>query len=237
MIVSIMQPAYLPWPGYFHRIMASDLHIVLDNVAIDCNSKTKFTNRNRIRTPQGFCWLTVPLCGNSPSKRIDELMTDEESNWRLKHLRTLDQFYAKTPFFKEHRRWLESLLLEKTSSLLQTLLPLASRLQAELGMNTPTVQASSLSVDSTKSQLILDLCLAVHATTYLSGPFGRTYLDLAAFAKQGVKVLFHTYSPQPYHQCFKDFVPALSVVDMLFNLGPHTPVHIRAGQETAFPQE
>jgi WbqC-like protein family. len=237
MIVSIMQPAYLPWPGYFHRIMSSDLHIVLDHVAIDCNSKTKFTNRNRIRTPQGFTWLTIPLRGGSSRKYIDAIFTAEESNWRRKQLRTLDQFYAKAPFFRAHRRWLEPLLMAQTDSLLQSIQPISEKLCAELGIATPCLRASSLGVTSAKSGLILDLCLAVGATTYLSGPFGRTYLDIGAFAARGIRVLFHDYAPQPYRQCFKDFVPALSVVDMLFNHGPETPELIRSGQQASFAEE
>lgn len=237
MIVSIMQPAYLPWPGYFHRIMSSDLHIVLDHVAIDCNSKTKFTNRNKVRTPQGFTWLTIPLRGGASSKFIDKICTAEESDWRRKHLRTLDQFYAKAPFYRPHRLWLEPLLTTQTDSLLQSIHPISEKLCAELGIVTPCVRASLLGVTSAKSQLILDLCTAVGASTYLSGPFGRTYLDLGAFAACGIRVLFHDYVPQPYHQCFKDFVPALSVVDMLFNHGPETPNLIRSGQHAALAEE
>lgn len=237
MIVSIMQPAYLPWPGYFHRIMASDLHIVLDTVDIDCNSKTKFTNRNRIRTPQGFSWLTLPLRADAPSRRIDALTVLDSGQTRRKHLRTLDQFYAKAPFYPTHRQWLEPLMTDPGEALLEVLLPVTRRLNRELGIHVPHVLASSLGVGSAKSQLILDLCTAVGATTYISGPFGRTYLDLEAFADRGVEVVFHSYAPQPYAQCFKDFVPALSVIDMLFNHGPQTPELIRSGQETAFAKE
>ncbi len=237
MIVSIMQPAYLPWPGYFHRIMSSDLHIVLDNVAIDCNSKTKFTNRNRIRTPQGFSWLTIPLKAASPSRMINALQTVEDADWRRKHLRTLDQFYAKAPHYAEQRQWLEPLLLSRTDSLIQSITPITDALKAVLGIATPSVSSSTLPVTSSKSQLIVDLCVAVGATTYLSGPFGRAYLELDAFAARGITVLFHDYAPQPYTQCFKGFVPALSVVDMLFNQGPETPGIIRSGQNASLSKE
>ena len=83
MIVSIMQPAYIPWLGYFDRIAKSDLHVVLDNVTMDKNSKTKFTNRNKSRTPQGWSWLTVPLKSVSKSNEvvINEIEIASGNNW------------------------------------------------------------------------------------------------------------------------------------------------------------
>ena len=237
MIVSIMQPAYLPWPGYFHRIMASDVHVILDNVDIDLNSRTKFANRNRIRTPQGFSWLTIPLRGDSPSRRIDELQVFEESDWRRTHLRTLDQFYAKAPHYAAHREAMHNLIAPLQGGFMQTVTPVTEYLCSVLEMNIPRVLASTLGVTSTKNELILDICTALNATVYISGPFGRTYLDTEAFAARGVRVLFHEYSPQPYGQCFPGFVPALSVVDMLFNYGPATSALIRSGQKNAFSEE
>lgn len=237
MIVSIMQPAYLPWPGYFHRIMASDVHVVLDNVDIDLNSRTKFANRNRIRTPQGFSWLTVPLRGDSPSRRIDELRVFEESGWRRTHLRTLDQFYSKAPHYAAHREAMHDLIAPAHGEFMPTVMPITDYLCKALGLSVPCVHASTLGITSTKSELILDICTALGASTYISGPFGRTYLDAAAFASRGVRLLIHEYSPKPYAQYFPDFVPALSVIDMLFNHGHATQELIRAGQENALSEE
>ena len=105
MIVSIMQPAYLPWLGYFERIAMSDLHIVLDHVNIDASSKTKFANRNKIRTPEGWSWLTVPLKSKGKHGRLflheAEIVT--ESSWRQKHLGALKANYSRTAYFAEHR--------------------------------------------------------------------------------------------------------------------------------------
>lgn len=237
MIVSIMQPAYLPWPGYFHRIMASDVHVVLDNVDIDLNSRTKFANRNRIRTPQGASWLTIPLRGDSPSRRIDELQVFEESDWRRTHLRTLDQFYTKAPYYAAHREAMHDLIAPTHGGFMQTVTPITDYLCKTLGLNVPCILASTLGVTSTKSELILDICAKLGATTYISGPFGRTYLDATAFASRGIQLLIHEYSPQPYTQYFPGFVPALSLIDMLFNHGPATQELIRAGQENAFCEE
>lgn len=101
MIVSINQPAYLPWLGYFHRIAVSDAHIVLDRVQFEKNS---FTNRNKVRTSEGWCWLTVPV--KTASKFgdlcIDEIEVANERQWAAKHWQTLRLNYSKAPFFGQH---------------------------------------------------------------------------------------------------------------------------------------
>jgi hypothetical protein len=236
MIVSIMQPAYLPWPGYFHRIMASDMHIIFDNVDIDWKTKTQFANRNRIRTPQGPVWLTVPL-SKGGGKRLDHLRIAEEIPWRKKHCRTLDQNYAKAPFYREHAAAIQDIITTPVRRFLDLVTPLTDYLLGALDITTPCLRSSGMIASSKKSRLVLDLCLEAGATVYLSGPFGRTYLDADAFAAAGVELLFHDYAPTPYPQCFPGFVPALSAVDMLFNLGPDAAAHIRAGQEASISKE
>ena len=102
MKVSIMQPAYLPWLGYFDRIYKSDLHIILDHVSLDKNSQTKFANRNKIRTLQGSNWLTVPILsrGADRDKPIKDILIENSAPWRKKHVKSLHYSYCKTPFFK-----------------------------------------------------------------------------------------------------------------------------------------
>src|SRR4029078_7067897 len=101
-MVSIQQPAYLPWLGYFHRIEVSDLHIVLDHVQFEKNS---FTNRNKVRTREGWTWLTVPLrtSGSFGDLAIEEIDTAETQPWARKHQRTLSESYAKAPHFARHK--------------------------------------------------------------------------------------------------------------------------------------
>ncbi len=101
MIVSINQPAYLPWLGYFHRIAISDAHIVLDHVQLEKNS---FTNRNKIRTREGWGWLTVPVQtpGSSAIFPIKEVEIANQKPWAAKHWQTLRLNYSKAPFFDQH---------------------------------------------------------------------------------------------------------------------------------------
>lgn len=222
MKVSIMQPAYLPWLGYFDRISQSDLHIVLDHVNIDANSKTKFANRNKIRTPAGWTWLTVPLQSKGQHGRmfLDRVAIQSETPWAQKHLGTLRTNYARAAHFGEHKTFFEGVYGRDWPRLQQLVSETTNYLLEALKVNVPIKRSSEMNVAGEKADLILNLCREVGATTYISGPFGRDYLDQAAFEEAGIQVAFHDYQHPTYRQVFPGFEPHLSVVDLLFNHGP-----------------
>ena len=221
MIVSIMQPAYMPWLGYFDRIARSDVHVVLNDVTMDKNSKTKFANRNKIRTQQGWAWLTVPLKSFSRSSKvlINEIEIAPDKNWREKHLKTLNFNYSNSVYYSDYFTYFETFYEEKWSFLEPMLLDSTRFLLNKLNVDTPLVLSSELSVLSKKSNLILDICRKISATTYLSGPFGRHYLDKDAFEKAGIELQFHDYFHPTYDQSYDGFEPYMSILDLLFNHG------------------
>ena len=110
MKVTIMQPAYLPWLGYFDRVSKSDLFIVLDHVSMDNSSKNKFANRNKIRTHQGWSWLTIPIqsSGSSQDIPLNELHINNSFNWRKKHFKSIQSCYQKSPFYSQHESFLHA---------------------------------------------------------------------------------------------------------------------------------
>src|SRR5262249_55030773 len=224
MIVSIVQPAYLPWLGYFERILMSDLHIVLDHVSIDLNSKTKFANRNKIRTPEGSCWLTIPLQtrGQRDALGIDRLQIADDRNWARRHWRSIEMNYRRAPYFSEYAKVFERALAAPGPALAPFLSQITGLLLEFFGIKTPILRSSNMGVTSQKQELILDLCRDVGATCYISGPFGRDYLDAAAFQTAGIELRFHDYQHPEYKQCFPGFVSHLSALDLLLNHGPQS---------------
>jgi hypothetical protein len=239
MIVSIMQPCYLPWLGYFDRLARSDLHVVLDHVQMEHGGRTSFTNRNKIRVPQGWAWLTVPVrtAGGAP-KSIERVEIDASHTWRRKHWTALTSAYGRARFFPAWRERFEALYARDYRRLVEVLDAGTDLLKEALGIATPCLRSSALGVASTKSALILDLCRAVGASRYLSGPFGRDYLDRAAFAAAGIEIAFHDYAHPVYPQAFAGFEPNMSAVDVLFNHGPQAlPIITRAGATTTEPTE
>jgi hypothetical protein len=230
MIVSINQPAYLPWLGYFHRIAISDLHIVLDHVQF---AKNSVVNRNKIRTPQGSCWLTVPLKtkGRFGALAIQDVEIADEQPWRKKHWQSLKTNYAKAPFFAEHAPFFEAIYAKPWSKLSELMRAINDYLLHALGIRTPLRYSSQMVPRGKKEELVLNLCKEAGATTYVSGPFGRDYLDASAFAKEGIAVFFHDYTHPHYAQIFPNFEPFMSVLDLLFNHGPESLRLLSAGQE------
>ena len=230
MIVSIIQPAYLPWPGYFSRIQASDLHIVLDHVQFEKNS---YTNRTRIRTAQGWAWLTVPLKtkGRFGDLAISGVEIDAERGWPAKHWSTLRQNYGKAPHFAAHARFFEELYARPWQRLAGLLDAATGYLLDAFGIRTPLARSSGMAVEGRKSDLVLNLCRSAGAKVYLSGPLGRDYLDEAAFRQAGIEVRYHDYAPPTYAQAYSGFEPALSAVDLLFNHGPDSARILATGAQ------
>lgn len=222
MRVVIMQPAYLPWLGYFERIFMSDVFIALDTVAMDRSSKTRFLNRNRVRTKEGAVWLTVPLkkTHRDDLVPIRSLFIDNERDWAKGHLATLRNSYGKAAYFEEYYPAIDAILSKKWETITGLNAALTEQMGEWLGVAVKPLLSSTLDVDGTKSDLILNLCKAVGATEYVSGPFGRDYLEQNTFAKSGIKIIFHDYAHPTYLQRYGEFVPYLSAIDLLLNCGP-----------------
>ncbi len=220
MILSINQPAYLPWLGYFERIARSDLHIVLDDVKIERNTKTSFTNRNKIRTTQDWSWLTVPVSrGETLEDEIIKNVKTDNIHWKKKHLRSLNQSYTRTPFYQEHQPWFEEFYAQQWTYLAPMLKASTENLLDTLGIKTPLLYSSEMNVGGHKSELVLNFCKEVGADTYVSGPFGRDYLDLESFSEENIDVEFSEYIHPEYKQYHGEFIPYMSIVDLIFNHG------------------
>lgn len=190
----------------------------LDSVQFEKNS---FTNRNRIKTPKGPLWLTIPVLGHGHlHKRLVDIKIDGTQNWKRKHLRAIEQNYARAPCFSRRFDRLIANYEFDTDGLAEFCYRQLQFWLGELSISTPVVRASDLDVVGSKSDLILGLCKRLGATTYLSGPFGRDYLEEERFAEAGIGIRYHDYSHPKYQQLYGEFVSSLAVVDYWFNVAP-----------------
>jgi hypothetical protein len=230
MNVTIMQPAYLPWLGFFDRVAKSDLLIVLDDVGMDRNSKTKYANRNRVRTPAGSIWLTVPLLKTGRDAPLNSIEIDNTQRWQEKHWRSIEANYARAACFAQFAELLRP-FYSKPRKLLSDLDDEIMRaLFAALGIRTPWRRSSSVEHEGAGTELILNLCRSAGATRYISGPFGRGYLDRQAFAAADIQLVFHDYPHPKYPQVFAGFEPYMSVIDLLFNHGEKSLTILRSDE-------
>lgn len=216
MIVSIHQPAYLPWLGYFDKIARADLFIWLDNVQFQ---KSSFQNRNKILTKDGPVWLTVPMrtSGVLYETPLKDVEIDNSKNWRVKHLSSIKMNYGKAPRFGDCFPALSRFYEREWLTLDRLCWDMLEYFNTLLGVKTPVRRASEMNADGAKSDLILDLCKKAGATTYLSGALGRDYLDVESFSAAGIAVEFQDYKHPTYQQAYPGFTPNLAVVDLIMN--------------------
>lgn len=216
--ISINQPAYLPWLGYFNRIVKSNLHIVLDHVQFEKNS---FTNRNRILLQNHPTWLTLPVITRNLSSNlwIHKLTLDPRSKWQNKHWRTLEQAYSKKPYWSEIYTDLKHFYQLRFDLLNDALKESTKILLKYLEINTPIIYSSEQGFSKKKSDLILEICQRYQATKYISGPLGRNYLDLERFREENIEIVFDDYPHPQYIQAPGVFIPYMSVLDLIVNHG------------------
>ena len=217
MIISIHQPAYLPWLGYFDKIIRSDLFIYLDTVQLEKNSYS-YSYRNKIKTPQGSAWLTIPLkMKGHTSNTINDVLIDNSQQWKKKHLKNIFFNYKKSPFFDE--------LYPRIEELYQQDFDLFSDLAyqhllfwlSELDIDTKIVKSSDLDITSKKSDLILDLCCEFDADKYISGALGKDYLDENNFNEKSIVVEYQDYHHPVYQQLHGDFLSHMGIIDFWMN--------------------
>lgn len=215
MILSAHQPAYLPWLGYFDKLIRSDVFVFLDTVQYEKNS---FINRNRIKTSQGPIWLTVPVKtkGHTASS-LRETEIDNRQNWMEKHLKSIQLNYRKAPRFDICYPRLEALYREDYSLLADMCFRHLEFWLKEMGVEKKVVRSSALPIDSKKSNLVFDLCHHFGADCYISGTLGRNYLDEEKFKNAGIQVEYQDYRHPVYSQLHGAFIPNLGIVDLWMN--------------------
>lgn len=215
MKVSIHQPAYLPWLGYFDKIRQSDLFVYLDTVQFQ---KQSFQNRNKIRTPGGAVWLTVPVMSKGVllGTELRNLAINQAVPWRKKHLRTIEMNYGKAPCFHSVMDWLAPFYADEWRGLSDLCFEMLAKMVEQLGIKTKIVKASELDYEvGSKSDLVLNICKGVGASSYLSGSLGVDYLDLDSFEASGISVEFQNYQHPEYRQVYSGFEPFMAAIDLM----------------------
>jgi hypothetical protein len=214
----VLQPGYLPWLGFFDQMRRSDIFVYYDDVQFDWHS---WRNRNRIKTPQGPLWLTVPVqhSGDLASTRVIDALIDQTARWASKHLKSIRQYYAKAPFLTKYLPELEELLMREWTHIAALDMALVDLMARWLSVAPAIHRSSELGIGGAKSERLLNLCRHFGATRYLSGDAAKDYLDVDAFAQNGITVEWQHYPHPVYPQLHGDFVPYLSALDLLLNCG------------------
>ena len=197
--------------------------------------KNGLQNRNQIKTSQGAQWLTVPV-RQRLGQKIIEVEIDSSSDWRKKHWQTLLQNYRRAEAFAKFGPELEAVYLREWSSLCELSIHLTTLQLRWMGIERPVFRSSELGCDGAASMLVLNICLRMGATRYLSGTGGKDYLDEAAFRAAGIEIEYlPARLPRPYAQLFPKagFLPDLSALDILLNCGAKYREYLPVDREAA----
>ena len=227
MRVGIIQSCYIPWRGFFDFIDSVELFILFDDVQYPYGRSWR--SRNQVKTATGRRWLTVPVASGSSGMPIDQVIIGKtDKPWDQLHRRLLTESLAEAPYFKEALDLWEDAVTANEVYLSKLNERLIRGVCRYLQITTPIVQARDYGVQGEKTARLINLLTTVGATSYLSGPAAKAYLDEDAFRQAGIGLSYKSYSYDPYPQQWEGFEGAVTILDLIANCGPEASNYIRS---------
>ena len=214
-IVSIHQPNYIPWIGYFYKIYKSDTFIFHDDVQF---SKKGMHNYHYIKTDNGSFRLKIPVI-HSHGDKICTILTRDELDWKKAHLKKLKENYNKAQYFVEIYNDFQQLLLQEYSTLVDINIEIIKFICRKLEIQSQFVISSKLHLDSSKEQKIIDLVKITNGNTYYSGTGAKGYQKDETFINNEIELRYSDYQPFEYPQLNGEFESNVTIIDYLMNCG------------------
>lgn len=225
----VIQSNYIPWKGYFDAINMAD-----EVILYDCMQYTKndWRNRNKIKTPQGTQWLTIPIDikGKLNQKISEAVISEQHLNWRERHRRALQINYSKALYFKQYAEIFEPLYTKNNEIYLSKInYAFITTINSILGIKTPMRWSSEFELKGDRNERLVNLCKDVGATEYYSGPSAKAYVNESLFTEAGIKLTYLDYSGYPqYRQLYGEFTHEVSILDLIFNEGPNAIKYMKS---------
>ncbi len=216
--VLITQSNYIPWKGYFDAICEADVFVLYDEMQY---TKRDWRNRNKIKTANGLKWLTVPIeVKGKFEQKINETKVSD-SNWSVNHWNILKNNYAKAAYFEENESFIKDLYLKCEEDYLSEInFRFIKAICGKLGITTELIWSKEFELRGNKTEKLVNICLDLDATEYLTGPAAKNYMDESLFTEKGIKVKYLDYTGYPeYNQLYERFEHGVTILDLLFNQG------------------
>ena len=222
MNVVILQPSYIPWRGFFHQVASADLFVFYDDVQYD---KRGWRNRNRIKTPAGPLWLTIPVLARGAQTEhlpIHQIRVCWDEPWNQAHWKSIQHAYGKAPYFKTYAPLLAEKYAARPEFLADFTIDLTIALARALGIDrTRFLRSSQIEgVSGAKTERLLSVLQKVGATHYISGPSAQDYIEEELFQAAGISLEYMRYDYPEYPQLYPPFDPQVSILELLFITGP-----------------
>ncbi len=228
MKVGIIQSNFLPWRGYFDFIREVDVFVVEDDLQY---TKGDWRNRNRIKTPQGSTWITVPVRYKHTSQLICDTPIDYDQPWDTKMLNRIRESYRTAPFFEPYFSELSRLLSEPVPSISVLNVSLLRWVCRHLEIKAPLLFSQDHHPHGAKTERVISILQSVGATVYLSGAAAKNYIKPELFDQAGIRLEYKQYRYPEYEQLYPPFDPAVSVLDLLFMKGPGSRMYLEPPRE------
>ena len=215
--IAIVQSNYIPWKGYFDLLSYVDEFVIYDDVQY---TRRDWRNRNRIKTPNGVQWLTIPVKTKGKYYQLINEAEIDGSDWAQKHWNSLEYSYSRSPFWGDVSKALKPIYEHPHKQLSANNLALINFICHYLGIDTTITQSTEYFTSGAKSNRLLNICLAAGATTYVSGPAAMCYLDESMFKSAGIEVEWFDYHGYPdYPQPWGAFEHRVTILDLFFSCG------------------
>lgn len=218
-VVVIHQPDFIPYLGFFDRLLKADIFVILDNVQYVRDSSRAWTARDKIKTEKGEKWIKVGTRRAPLGTKINEIMISEENNWRASHINLFQENYRSAPYYDEIIPYIKELYEYRCKYLVDFNLK-AIRILLELfDIKIQMIVASELNVNGKNNELVINIVRKLGCKKYLSGVGARDYYVPELYEKAGIDIIWQDFKHPVYKQQFNGFIPYLSCLDLLFNCG------------------
>lgn len=222
--IAVLQSNYIPWKGYFDIIGSVDEFIIYDDMQF---TKNDWRNRNKIKTPKGLEWLSIPV-GQDINRRIRDVEI-LDFKWQEKHWKTLSTNYSKAPYFKEISNLIYPIYLDKVYNNLSNLnRDLIIIICNYLGIVTKISNSWDYKISGEKIERLINICKQTDSQIYVTGPAAKNYINEELFTNENIKLEWFDYANyKNYNQLWGEFEHSVSILDLLFNCGNKSPEYMK----------
>jgi len=213
-----LQPSYIPWLGFWDLLIKCDVFVVMDDVKF---TRRDWRNRNKIKTSAGTTWLSIPVQSKGKyDQLLSEVLIQTDQKWNEKHLKTIEMNYKKAPHFENVFELLKQSLLQPKASLVEMVMEINHKIQSYLQIDCEIVYSSTISnTSSDRQERMIELCQSVGAERCYNGAAGKKLYSPDEFKTRGIDLVFQEYKHPTYDQLWGEFIPFLSIIDLLCNYG------------------
>lgn len=220
-LIAIHQPTFFSWLGFFDKILRSDVFVILDSVQFP-KTGGFWVNRTKVLISGTEHWLTIPVKRNyTGTKNINEMETNNSTAWQEKNIKTIDINYRKAPHFDLVFPIIRELLEYKTESICEYDLNITYHICDLFGIDkSKMIKSSSIAYESSATDMLVSITKLLEGNSYMCGGGASNYQEDEKFEAAGIKLIYQNFKHPVYSQFnSKVFIPGLSIIDSLMNLG------------------